>query len=189
MIPPSRKQINFKCILTWSSLSRLGDSVILKVHLAKTIQHGERIHSVPLAPAEDPLFCPVRALEGLARMVGHHNITANTPVFQLPARGGGWIPVQRSDFSKWVNSRLEGLGLDSSLYTLHGFRRGGVIELTHAEPNRAICMEVSDHASDAFQVYCSLPADRRLNISRRINNSLSRESASSSPAAASSRPW
>ena len=134
------------------------------------------MQTIPLAPSEDSLFCPVRALEDLARMVGHNNLTPKTPVFQIPARDGSWTPVQRSDFNNWFNSRITGLGLDASKFTLHAFRRGGIIELTHAEPNRALCMEMSGHTSDAFQLYCTLPAARRLNISRRVNSSLAMES-------------
>ena len=185
LIPPNRKKIELRRILTWGSLTRLGDSILIKVTLSKTIQYGERVQTIPLAPSDDPLFCPVRALENLARSVGHHNITPRTPVFQIPTRNG-WTPIQRSDFDDWVKSRLTGLGLDASLFTLHGFRRGGIIELTHAEPNKALCMEMSGHSSEAFQVYCTLPAARRLHISRRVNAGLSRESTNSSATSTSS---
>ena len=185
LIPPNRKKIDRRRILTWGSLTRLGDSILIKVTLSKTIQYGERVQTIPLAPSEDPLFCPIRALEDLARTVGHHNIKPKTPVFQIPSRDG-WTPIQRSDFDAWVKSRLTGLGLDASLFTLHGFRRGGIIELTHAEPNRALCMEMSGHSSEAFQVYCQLPAARRLHISRRVNAGLAREATNSNSASASS---
>ena len=178
LIPPNRTKIELRRIHTWGSLTRLGDSILLKVTLSKTIQYNERVQTIPLAPSDDPLFCPIRALQDLAMAIGHHNLKTKTPVFQIPTRNG-WTPIQRSDFEKWVNTRLDGLGLDSSKFTLHGFRRGGIVELTHAEPNKALCMEMSGHTSDAFQLYCTLPAARRLHISRRVNASLSRESTTS----------
>ena len=58
--------------------------------------------------------------------------------------------------------------------------------MTHAEPNRALCMEMSGHSSEAFQLYCTLPAARRLHISRRVNAGLARESTNSNTSPESS---
>ena len=64
------------------------------------------------------------------------------------------------------------MGLDDSLYTLHGFRHGGIQECLLAEGNIALCKLTSDHSSDAIQEYAFVPAERRLTISDKVNKSL-----------------
>ena len=179
LVPISRRKFDKRRVLTWGALSKIGDSIVIRVTASKTIQFNERVQEVPLAPAEDPMFCPVSAISNLATMVGSHNLTPDTPVFQLPTAGGNWTPLIKADFEKWVYSRLEAAGIDSSSFTLHSFRRGGIQELLFAEQNKALCQVVSDHTSEAFQVYCNVPAARRLNISRQINQNLSAASSSS----------
>ena len=183
LIPISRKKFDKRRVLTWGALSKVNDSVVIKVSASKTIQFNERIQEVPLAPSDDRLFCPVSALSSLADMVGRDNITADTPVFVLPTAGGNWAPLIKTDFEKWVYSRLEAAGIDSSSFTLHSFRRGGIQALLFAEPNKALCQVASDHTSEAFNVYCNVPASRRLEISRRVNQNLSSSSSSVVPSA------
>ena len=179
LVPISRKKFDKRRVLTWGALSKIGDSIVIRVTASKTVQFNERIQEVPLAPADDPMFCPVSAISDLATMVGHANITADTPVFLLPTAGGNWTPLIKSDFEKSVYSRLEAAGIDSSSFTLHSFRRGGIQELLFAEKNKAICQAVSGHTSEAFMAYCDVPAARRLTISRQINQNLSAASSSS----------
>ena len=64
------------------------------------------------------------------------------------------------------------MGLDKSLYTLHGFRHGGIQECLLAESNYALCRLMSDHSSDAIMEYAFIPAERRLQISSKVNRSL-----------------
>ena len=64
------------------------------------------------------------------------------------------------------------MGLDDSAFTLHGYRHGGIQETLLAEGNLALCKLSSDHSSDAIQEYAFVPAERRLNISSKVNASL-----------------
>ena len=64
------------------------------------------------------------------------------------------------------------MGLDPASFTLHGYRHGGIQETLLAEGNLALCRLSSDHSSDAIQEYAFVPAERRLNISAKVNASL-----------------
>ena len=66
------------------------------------------------------------------------------------------------------------MGVDTSLYTLHGWRHGGIQQVLMSEENMALMKLTSDHSSDVILEYCNVPADRRLLISRKVNHNLSR---------------
>ena len=124
LVPISRHKFDKRRVLTWGALFRIGDNINInmRVTASKTFQFNDRTQEVPLAPADDPMFCPVKALSDMATMVGINKITADTLVFVLPTASGRWTPLQKSDFEKWVNFHLEAFGLDSSSFTLHSFR-------------------------------------------------------------------
>ena len=64
------------------------------------------------------------------------------------------------------------MGCDPELYTLHGFRHGGVHQVLMSENNLALAKITSDHTSDVILEYSNVPADRRLVISQKINRNL-----------------
>ena len=66
------------------------------------------------------------------------------------------------------------MGLDTSQFTPHGWRHGGIHQVLMSEGNLALAQLTSDHSSDVILEYSNVPADRRLLISRKINQNLSR---------------
>ena len=176
LIARSPKSVDLKMILCWENITPLNNDVssgiLIKVHKSKTNQFGERVHEIPLAAAENPLLCPVKAVFALIDVYGKHRCFGNTPVFQLPDGKGGFTPVLREKFDRWFKYRIRSMGLDSAAYTLHGFRHGGIQECLLAEGNIALCKLSSDHSSDAIQEYAFVPAVRRLAISSKVNSSL-----------------
>ena len=94
--------------------------------------------------------------------------------------------IMRHKFDKWFRMCLCKMGLDQTLYTLHGFPHAWIQEHLLAEGNLALCKLSSDHSSDAILEYSFIPADRRLSISSKVNKSLAAAIAAGSPR--SSRP-
>ena len=107
-------------------------------------------------------------------MIGDDNITADTPLFQTRDYAGNLRPVLRHKYEAWFEMRLAEMGLDVNLYTLHGWRHGGIQQVLMSEDNLALAKLTSDHTSDVILEYSHVPADRRLLISRKINQNLSR---------------
>ena len=116
------------------------------------------------------MLCPVRAIATLRSIVGDQNITADTPLFQTKDFAGNLPPVMRHKYDGWFKYRLEEMGLDSSLYTLHGWRHGGIQQVLLLESSLALAKLTSDHLSDVILEYSNVPADRRLTISQKVNH-------------------
>ena len=149
--------------------------ICLTLDKTKTIQACQRRQKIPLAQNDEcPLLCPVRALALLRSIVGDHNITPDTPLFQTRDFAGNLRPILRHKFDSWYKFRLGEMGLDASQFTLHGWRHGGIQQVLMSEDNLALAKLTSDHSSDVILEYSNVPADRRLLISRKINRNLSR---------------
>ena len=176
LIAKSYKSVDLKMILCWEDIKPLNNNVnngiLLTIEKSKNNQFGERVHEIPLAAAEDPLVCPVKAIFALIDIYGKHRCFGNTPVFQVPDHKGGFKPILREKFNRWFKHRIQSMGHDPSLFTLHGFRHGGIQECLLAEGNVALCKITSDHSSDAILEYAFVPAERRLTISDKVNKSL-----------------
>ena len=166
-------------LVCWGDVKNLSyngvKGIVFHLPLTKSIQNGERIQKIPLARNRIcPLLCPVRALAILRDIVGDHNIGADTPLFQAPDRLGKFKPILRHQYDAWYNHRLKEMGENPALYTLHGWRHGGIQQTLLSENNLALAKLTSDHTSDVILEYSHVPADRRLTISQKINRNLNR---------------
>ena len=163
-------------VLCWENIkplrNNLNEGIVITVKKSKNNQFGAREHLVPLAAAENPLLCPVRAILSLVDVYGKENCWVRNLVFKVPDRYGKFVPVTRAKYDFWFKSRISHMGLDSSLYSLHAFRHGGIQETMLAEANYALCRLSSDHSSDAIMEYSFIPPERRLSISEKVNRSL-----------------
>ena len=178
-MPKSYTDVDLVRLVCWGNITHESfdgiPGICLRLDKTKTIQAGERQQKVPLAQNDDcPILCPVRALALLRSLVGDQNITADTPLFQTRGFDGSFRPVLRHKFEAWFNHRLTEMGQDATLYTLHGWRHGGIQQVLMSEENLALAKLTSDHSSDVILEYCNVPADRRLVISRKVNHNLSR---------------
>ena len=174
MVPENRHRFDARYVLKWSNIKKVDYGVELTITHSKTIQYGEREHVIPLAASPDPLFCPVAALTSLAVMYGPKYMQEDSPVFLIPTPSGEFVPLKKCEYLSWLRSRLTGMGLDASKYGIHSFRHGGVQESLLQESNRALVQLASDHSSEAIMGYAQIPPGRRMNLSAKVNMSLSR---------------
>ena len=112
------------------------------------------------------------------------NIGPDTPLFQTRTYDGALRPVLYHKFNAWYRFRLTEMGLDAKLFTLHGFRHGGIQQTLMSEGNLALCKITSVHSSDVILEYSHVPADRRLTISQKVNGNLTTFALGSSRAVA-----
>ena len=191
LIAKSAKSVDLKMILCWEDVKPLHKNInngriVIAVPKAKNNQFGERVHYIPLAAAYNPLLCPVKTILGLVDIFGKNRCYGNNPIYQVPDGNGGFKMIMRHKFDKWFRMRLCKMGLDQTLYTLHGFPHAWIQEHLLAEGNLALCKLSSDHSSDAILEYSHVPVDRRLQISTKINKTL--EAAVTHGASRSSTP-
>ena len=84
LVPISRHKFYKRRVLTWGALFR--------VTASKTFQFNEPTQEVPLAPADDPMFFPVKALSDMATMGGINKITADTCFSSSPVPAEDRLP-------------------------------------------------------------------------------------------------
>ena len=130
------------------------------------------------------MLYPVRAIHTLKLLIGVENIGPDTPLFQSRNYQGVLRPILYRKYNDWFNFRLSEMGLDPKLFTLHGFRHGGIQQTLMSEGNLALVKITSDHSSDVILEYSHVPADRRLTISRKVNANLTTFALGTSNAAA-----
>ena len=189
LIPKTYKDVDPVRLLCWGNVQDIQfqgvQGILLQLYKTKTIQNCERIQEVPLARNDEcPALCPVRAIHTLKEIIGLPNIGPDTPLFQSRDYQGKLRPVLYSKFFAWFRFRLSEMGLDPKLFTLHGFRHGGIQQTLMSEGNLALVKLTSDHSSDVILEYSHVPADRRLTISRKVNSNLTTFALGTSNAAA-----
>ena len=153
-------------------MEKVSYGVLLTITISKTNQFGEFDHLIPLAASPDARFCPVRALETLARMYGPEYVKEDTPVFLIPTPSGKFVPLKKQEFVDWLRARLASMGLPAEDFSVHSFRHGGVQQCVLNEPNKALVQLASGHSSEAIMGYAQIPPERRMAISAKVNRSL-----------------
>ena len=133
---------------------------LLLVTWSKTIQFAERTLFVPLLEnARDPDLCPVSHLRTLHR---RYQLPASSHAFAYLDEFGREKLVTYSEFSRRLKNLLGLIGVDSSRYSGHSFRRGGS-SLLHklSAPDRLI-QAAGDWASETFKNYLHISLKDRL---------------------------
>ena len=150
--------------LTWDKVRRVPDGVIITIPASKTIQFRQRLHQIHLVAAPSSIYCPVAALDRLLNMkLGR--VDPGGLVLEIPAEDGSWQPLNKAIFCKWFRARLTDMGLDSSRYSVHGFRHGSIQLAMLHQPNVTLIRLHSDHVSDAIYCYSNIDPARRSAVS------------------------
>ena len=174
MVSESRTKVDLRYVLTWKKIQKLTDGILITVGMSKTNQFGTNLHLIPLAQSDNPMFCPLATLAKLAKMYGPRHVSKTSPVFLIPTNdGSSFVPLKKSEYVKWLKTRLGQMGLPAARYGVHSFRHGAVQEAVILEDNRALIQLASGHSSDALMGYAAIPPERRFNLSFKINHSLS----------------
>lgn len=96
---------------------------VLTVRWSKVIQFKERILHIPLPKIPDSPYCPSTAL--LQLTLESPPCALPVPLFRYTWLGASNVPLTQHQFTEKLKTCLAGLGLDSSQYSGHSFRRGG----------------------------------------------------------------
>ena len=164
-VPNSRGDFDARRQLTWRRVIIHPDGAVLKLPLTKTIQTAGRIQEIALAKTPQSSFCPVEAINLVASIRGE--CPADEPVFSIPSQLG-WVPLTRYNIDVVLSAQLRHAGIDSSLFSFHSFRRGGIQFALRLEPRLHLIRLQSDHSSQAFEAYTALPAETRFNLTQKM---------------------
>ena len=137
-------------------------------HWTKTIQFKERVLEIPLVAMPGHSLCPVRAYLNMIKLVP---ASPDSAAFLLPSRRSV-RPVKYKQFLAVLRHLLSGLGLDSSQYSTHSFRRGGATFAFHSDVPADLIQVQGDWASDAYRRYIDMSLEHRVQVSHRMNMKL-----------------
>ncbi|KAL7278212.1 hypothetical protein ACG7TL_008187 [Trametes sanguinea] len=120
--------------------------------------------SILIAAAPDAVTCPINAL---CRLYQLHPQPHNAPL--LPALDDIAAPLTRPQFITQLKAHLTSLGLDSSNYSGHSFRRGAATSAAAVGYADHEIQQLGRWRSDAYKLYIDIPRDRILHLSSRLH--------------------
>jgi hypothetical protein len=143
-------------------------SFVLLIRGSKTIQFGQRVHSVTYASCLDSRLCPIRAF---LKHIGLSQLSVTSPLFNY-IESGYEVRQTHAVFVKRLRSGLSSLGLNPMEISGHSFRRGGAT-LAFAMGMSPVNIKLrGDWASNAFEKYVYVSPDSALFSARLLTQAV-----------------
>lgn len=140
----------------------LAEGATLTIHHSKTIQHGERQLVIPVPHIAGSHLCPATAMLLVYKLVPG---PPHAPLLCYPTLRGP-IALSYRGFLSHLKSTLKRLGIDSSKYAGHSFRRGGVsYGLAQHLPVDLLKLQ-GDWRSDCYQRYLEPDLETKFMVAR-----------------------
>ncbi|KAK3234420.1 hypothetical protein CYMTET_55362 [Cymbomonas tetramitiformis] len=133
--------------------------VDIRVQHSKTIQAGERYHTVRAVEVPDSPICVVMALWRVWQMP---NLGPDGPLFCTEDAKGRLKPLIHSVFVAGFRKLMARAGLDPAAYTCHSFRRGGATAAFKLQLQDALIQARGDWASECYKLYCDMDSAPQL---------------------------
>lgn len=165
LVPTSSKDLSEPKFLLRKDVSFDDSTLLVSMKWTKTIQAGERILITPLSPIIGSVLCPVEAYKN---MINHIPASNHSPLFVLKSSK----PVTYYKFLLKLRSVIEGIGLDSKLYSTHSFRRGFATLAFRLEIPPDLIQLMGDWRSDAYKRYIQYDIKDKIKVSRFVSKNL-----------------
>lgn len=133
---------------------------ILHLQHTKTIQYGDRQLVIPVPYIAGSPFCPSTALLLLYKMV---SAPGCAPLLSYPTPSGSRALSYQS-FVAHLKSVLTALGIDSTRYAGHSFRRGGASFALACKLPVDLIKQQGDWRSDCYQRYLDPSLDTKFMV-------------------------
>ena len=124
-------------------------SFLITVKNSKTIQFGQRVHTLPFVACPDIRICPVRAL---LKHLGISPLPVTALLFNYVI-ASGQINFSHAFFVKRLRKCLLDIGENPKDISCHSFRRGGATLAFMAGLSAADIKLCGDWASNAYEKY------------------------------------
>ncbi|KAK3269703.1 hypothetical protein CYMTET_21871 [Cymbomonas tetramitiformis] len=129
--------------------------VDIRVRHSKTIQAGERYHTVRAVEVPGSPICVVRALWRIGQLP---NLGPDGPLLCTEDAKGRLKPLTHSVFVAVFRKLAARAGLDPAAYTGHSFRRGGATAAFKLQVQDALIQAHGHWASECYKLYCDMDA-------------------------------
>ena len=141
------------------------DSFLLLCRHSKTIQFGQRIHTIPYASCADSRLCPIRAVYNHLRASPLH---ADSPLFNY-VEGRNQRFMSHVWFVNRLKSGIQRVAENPEEYSAHSLRRGGASLSFACDVSAEHIKARGDWASDCYERYIVLSPADRLKVARSLS--------------------
>jgi hypothetical protein len=149
LLPPTA-HFDEKSTLLRSEVLDLGiESFVLLLRFSKVIQFGQKVLKLPYTMCLSPSLCPVRAL---LSHFGASPLGPRRPLFSFMSHGHEVVLTQQAFVSR-LKGLLVKVGLDSSIFSAHSFRRGGASYAFQLDLSPLQIKLRGDWSSEAYKRY------------------------------------
>ncbi|KAK3268581.1 hypothetical protein CYMTET_22924 [Cymbomonas tetramitiformis] len=133
--------------------------VEIRVPHSKTIQAGERYHTVRAVEVPSSPICVFMALWPVLQMAG---LGQEGLLFCTEDAKGRLKPLTHSVFVTVFRKLAARAGLDPTAYTVHSFRRGGATAALKLQVQDALIQAHGDWASECYKLYNDMDPAQQL---------------------------
>lgn len=175
IVPPSITDFDPTKHLCRRDIKIKADHLVVSFNWSKTNQFRNRIVSIPVAEIPGSVLCPVTAYKNLVKMVLANGCA--------PAFTHSDSPLHFFHFDKFslsIKDAISQIGLDSSRFSGHSFRRGGAtFAFSSNVPSELIKLH-GDWRSSAYLSYLEFDLNARLSVTKSMRNKICDSSFSTS---------
>ena len=168
VVPPSVKTFNKDKHLTRQDVVITQDTAQVTIKWAKNLQKFNQRKVVTLQSAQNPNYCPVRALTKV--MSAREESPPNAPMFMFP---GTCTPMPASYVNGEWERILQSLGVRKGVYTLHSLRSAAATAASTGGCTDSEVQRYGGWRSDAYKRYIRTNVDQKVNkvITNRLTDS------------------
>lgn len=152
------------------NLLGLDKAMMFEIRWSKTIQYKQKILRLPVLPAKNKAICPVFWVH---YMISQVPAQPYHPVLALTSAGKTWALSANQliyRFRKWLTL----LGEESTLFSLHSLRRGGVMFAYQFNMEGGMIKLLGDWASDTYKRYIDVSLDKRFDSMKQFVEALNK---------------
>lgn len=175
IVPPTMTDFDTHKHLCRRDIQVHADHLVISFNWSKTNQFHQRIVSIPVSEIPGSILCPVTAFKTLLHMVPASG-TAPAFIYSIS-------PVHffhHESFSRAIKDAISQIGLDSSRFSGHSFRRGGATFAFASDVPSELIKLHGDWRSSAYLSYLEYDLSARLSVTERMRNLLLNSSSFSS---------
>jgi hypothetical protein len=168
LVPASPTSFDPSKHLTRADVVVTGDTMMVAYKWSKTNQYGARQLVIPLVSIPDHPLCPVSAF---------NNLLTSSPASPTDSafsykQGHLTMCLTQSRLIYIFRTLLSKLGMDSSLYSGHSFRRSGATWAFLSGVRSELIKHQGDWKSDCYLRYLSFTIDQRTQVSHQMASAI-----------------
>ena len=166
VLPVSRSLLSPSRVLTRSDITFSSAGMCLRIRNTKTIQHGERVLTLPMPMMVGHALCPVQATFNAFKFCPQ--VPATQPAFcVLPG-----VPITGPSFDARLRSCLATAGFQPSRYSGHSLRRAGATWCFQVGVPAETIRALGDWRSSCYLQYISMNNNTIFNAVRSMQQAL-----------------